>query len=88
MENTGNTTLHFLEIFNSGTDKSSLHRMQCGATDGDFVADRVQDVSLSQWLALTPPELVKAHLGISDETIQHLNKIKPVVVAPYTPAQN
>lgn len=48
MENTGNTTLHFLEIFNSGTDKSSLHRMQCGATDGDFVADRVQDVSLSQ----------------------------------------
>lgn len=50
--------------------------------------DRFQDVSLSQWLALTPPELVKAHLGISDETIQHFSKIKPGVVAPYTPTQN
>ncbi|EIW57501.1 oxalate decarboxylase [Trametes versicolor FP-101664 SS1] len=61
VENTGNTTLHFLEIFNSG---------------------RVQDISLSQWLALTPPDLVKAHLQISDETISHLSKTKPIVVGP------
>lgn len=67
IENTGNTTLKFLEIFKT---------------------DRFQDVSLSQWLALTPPELVKAHLGISDETVQHLSKTKPMVVAPYTPAEN
>ncbi|KAH9850306.1 oxalate decarboxylase [Lenzites betulinus] len=61
VENTGNTTLHFLEIFNSG---------------------RVQDVSLSQWLALTPPDLVKAHLQLSDETISKLSKTKPIVVGP------
>ncbi|KAI0833399.1 oxalate decarboxylase [Trametes gibbosa] len=61
VENTGNTTLHFLEIFNSG---------------------RVQDVSLSQWLALTPPDLVKAHLQVSDETISKLSKTKPIVVGP------
>ncbi|KAI0775274.1 oxalate decarboxylase [Trametes elegans] len=61
VENTGNTTLHFLEIFNAG---------------------RVQDISLSQWLALTPPELVKAHLQLSDDTINKLSKTKPIVVGP------
>lgn len=47
-----------------------------------FKSDRFADVSLSQWLALTPPELVKAHLNVSDEFIRHLQKQKPVVVAP------
>ncbi|KAF6756805.1 oxalate decarboxylase [Ephemerocybe angulata] len=61
VENTGNTTLKFLEIFNS---------------------PKFQDVSLNQWLALTPPSLVKAHLGFSDETIAKLKKDKPVVVGP------
>ncbi|KAH8100803.1 oxalate decarboxylase [Cristinia sonorae] len=61
VENIGNSTLHFLEIFNT---------------------DRFQDVSLSQWLALTPPELVKAHLQISDDTFNHFNKTKQVVVGP------
>jgi len=61
VENTGNETLHYLEIFNSG---------------------RVQDISLSQWLALTPPALVKAHLHLSDEMIASLNKTKSYVVGP------
>ncbi|EPQ54172.1 oxalate decarboxylase [Gloeophyllum trabeum ATCC 11539] len=61
VENTGNTTLHFLEIFKT---------------------DRYQDISLSQWLALTPPALVKAHLNISDELIASLSKTKPIVVGP------
>ncbi|ELU37101.1 putative oxalate decarboxylase [Rhizoctonia solani AG-1 IA] len=38
VENIGNTTLKFLEIFN---------------------ADKYEDISLNQWLALTPPDLVK-----------------------------
>ena len=42
----------------------------------------VQDISLQQWLALTPPELVKAHLGFDDTTIAHLNKTKQTVVGP------
>lgn len=42
--------------------------------------DRFQDISLTQWLALTPPTLVKAHLGLSDDTIAHLNKTKQFVV--------
>ncbi|EIM89788.1 oxalate decarboxylase [Stereum hirsutum FP-91666 SS1] len=61
VENVGNTTLHYLEIFKT---------------------DRFQDVSLAQWLALTPPALVKAHLGLSDEVIAQFNKTKQVVVGP------
>ncbi|EKM77986.1 hypothetical protein AGABI1DRAFT_114840 [Agaricus bisporus var. burnettii JB137-S8] len=61
VENTGNTTLRFLEIFRD---------------------DVFQDVSLNQWLALTPPELVKAHLGFSDEVISKLTKKKKTVVGP------
>ncbi|KAF8675634.1 Oxalate Decarboxylase [Rhizoctonia solani] len=59
VENIGNTTLKFLEIFN---------------------ADKYEDISLNQWLALTPPELVKAHLQLSDDTISKLQKVKPIVV--------
>ncbi|KAF8826991.1 hypothetical protein HHX47_DHR5000559 [Lentinula edodes] len=61
VENTGNITLKYLEVFNS---------------------DRFQDISLNQWLALTPPALVKAHLGLDDETISLLKKVKPTVVGP------
>ncbi|KAF8837637.1 oxalate decarboxylase [Paxillus ammoniavirescens] len=61
VENIGNTTLKFLEV---------------------FVTDVYQDVSLAQWLALTPPEIVKAHLGLSDETIAAMNKTKQIVVGP------
>ncbi|KAK7037809.1 hypothetical protein VNI00_010770 [Paramarasmius palmivorus] len=60
VENIGNTTLKFLEIFKT---------------------DRFQDISLNQWLALTPPDLVKAHLDLDDETISKLSKTKPVVMA-------
>ncbi|KAF5379116.1 hypothetical protein D9615_005870 [Tricholomella constricta] len=59
VENTGNTTLKFLEVFQAGI---------------------VQDISLTQWLALTPPELVKAHLGFSTEVISKLSKVKHEVV--------
>ncbi|KAI0073874.1 oxalate decarboxylase [Panus rudis PR-1116 ss-1] len=61
VENTGNSTLRFLEIFN---------------------AERFQDISLNQWLALTPPDLVKAHLNLDDDTIAHLSKTKPTVIGP------
>ncbi|KAI6168410.1 putative oxalate decarboxylase/oxidase [Pisolithus thermaeus] len=65
IENTGNTTLKFLEIFKSGL---------------------FQDISLSQWLALTPPELVKAHLRVDDATIAKFSRVKQEVVGPAQPA--
>ncbi|THH08623.1 hypothetical protein EW145_g2578 [Phellinidium pouzarii] len=62
MENTGNTPLVYLELYNS---------------------DKVQDISLQQWLALTPPALVKAHLGVDNAFIEHLNKTKQYVVGSH-----
>jgi len=59
VENIGNETLHFLEIFKT---------------------DKFQDISLNQWLALTPPALVKAHLNINDTTLALFNKTKQIVV--------
>jgi hypothetical protein len=38
-------------------------------------------ISLSQWMALTPPELVRAHLNLDQQTIAALRKDKPLVVA-------
>jgi hypothetical protein len=38
-------------------------------------------VSLNQWMALTPPELLRAHLNLDRQTIAALRKDKPFVVA-------
>ena len=61
VENTGNSTLRFIEVFNT---------------------NRFEDVSLAQWLALTPPALVQAHLDLQGDLINHLNKTKQYVVGP------
>jgi oxalate decarboxylase len=45
-----------------------------------FRSDHFADISLNQWMALTPPELVKAHLNIDDQTIAALSKTKPIIV--------
>lgn len=45
-----------------------------------FRSDRFADVSLNQWLALTPPELVQAHLNLDPRTIDALSKSKPIIV--------
>ena len=61
IENTGTTTMSFLEVF-----RSSYYA----------------DVSLDQWMALTPPELVEAHLQLDPKVMEALRKGKvPVVPA-------
>jgi oxalate decarboxylase len=45
-----------------------------------FRSSRFQDVSLNQWLALTPALLVKSHLGLDQSTIDHFSKLKKVIV--------
>ena len=45
-----------------------------------FRRPKFQDLSLNQWLALTPPELVKEHLDVSDKIMKSLRKEKwPVI---------
>ncbi|WP_279598619.1 oxalate decarboxylase family bicupin [Methylobacterium sp. J-026] len=60
IENTGDTTLTFLEMFKS---------------------PRYADVSLTQWLALTPHPLVQAHLGMDPKQIDALPQTKSPVVS-------
>ena len=45
-----------------------------------FTSPRFDDVSLNQWLALTPAQLVKSHLGLDQSTIDHLSKTKKPIV--------
>jgi oxalate decarboxylase len=42
-----------------------------------FKAPRFMDLSLSQWVRSTPPELVMQHVGISGETLRAIPKGKP-----------
>jgi oxalate decarboxylase len=37
-------------------------------------------VSLAQWMALTPHELVQAHLNLDSELVNSLRKVKQPVV--------
>ncbi|SEM52131.1 oxalate decarboxylase family bicupin [Paenibacillus sp. OV219] len=59
IQNTGNTSLWFLEMFKSS---------------------RFEDVSLNQWMALTPKQLVQENLHVGPELMNALRKEKwPVV---------
>lgn len=50
-----------------------------------FTGPRYTDVSLQQWLALIPPELVKEHLRLPDAMVAQLPKEKQLVVASQPP---
>lgn len=51
-----------------------------------FKSDRFQDVSLNQWMALTPSELVQSNLHVGPELLAALRKEKwPVVKFPVFP---
>ena len=45
-----------------------------------FKSSTYADVSLHQWMALTPPELVEAHLGLGAELMEALRKGKTPIV--------
>jgi oxalate decarboxylase len=45
-----------------------------------FRSDHFADISLTQWMALTPPELVRAHLNLDPKAIAALSKDKAVIV--------
>jgi hypothetical protein len=47
---------------------------------GPEPTDRYADFSLDQWMTLTLPELVKAHLGLDTATMAVLSSSKPIVV--------
>ncbi|KXT06405.1 hypothetical protein AC578_6065 [Pseudocercospora eumusae] len=46
-----------------------------------FKADRIADISLTQWLALTPAPYVAQSLNISIDFVKHLKKEKQLIIA-------
>ncbi|HEX8528596.1 MAG TPA: cupin domain-containing protein [Cytophagales bacterium] len=46
-----------------------------------FRAERFEDISLNQWLAVTPAKFVQAHLNVDQAFTDHLSATKPIVVA-------
>jgi oxalate decarboxylase len=63
---------HYVE--NTGTTRLRFLEM--------FKSSTYADVSLDQWMALTPPELVRAHLKLDDRVMRALRKRKvPIVPA-------
>ena len=68
------TLPHYIE--NTGLDDLVFIEM--------FKAPVYRDVSLNNWIAALPPELVRQHLGISDSTIAAIPKDNDAVVPPKT----
>ena len=66
------TLPHYIE--NTGTEDLVYLEM--------FKAPVYQDVSLNNWIAALPPELVKQHLGLSDATLATIPKDNLGVVPP------
>jgi oxalate decarboxylase len=46
-----------------------------------YKADRIADISLTQWLALTPPEIVATTLNVSLSVVQGLKTEKQLIIA-------
>jgi oxalate decarboxylase len=64
------TLLHYIE--NTGdTDLIFLEMFKSGS---------YQDLSLSEWLTHTPPELVMAHLNVDKATLDAMPKDKSVIL--------
>jgi oxalate decarboxylase len=66
-------------------EKTLLHYIEnTGDTDLVFLemfkSSYYQDLSLSEWLANTPPELVMAHLNIDKQTLDAFPKQEPVIM--------
>src|SRR6201981_366528 len=64
------TLAHYIE--NTGNDDLRFLEM--------FKASRYEDLSLSVWLAHTPPDLVMAHLNIDRQTYDAIPMEKPVIM--------
>ncbi|HEY4919530.1 MAG TPA: oxalate decarboxylase family bicupin [Xanthobacteraceae bacterium] len=45
-----------------------------------FKSSYYADLSLDQWMALTPPELVRGHLNLSESAVAHLRRKKEPIV--------
>ena len=45
-----------------------------------YKSDRVVDISLTQWLALTPPDIVASTLKVDESVVKKLKTVKQEIV--------
>lgn len=64
------TFAHYIE--NTGDDPVNLLEV--------LRAPKFTDISVSQWLGLTPKQVVKDHLNLTDSALDNLPKYKPYIV--------
>ena len=50
-----------------------------------YKSDRVADISLTQWLALTPPDIVASTLKLPLKTVMEMKKVKQILLPGNTP---
>jgi oxalate decarboxylase/phosphoglucose isomerase-like protein (cupin superfamily) len=63
----------------SGLGHATPARSRCAFLEV-FRSSYFADVSLNQWMALTPPELIEAHLKLGPEVMEALRKSKVPIV--------
>lgn len=88
-DNSGSVNNYDLQIFTLVSQKLTVnsHYIENTSEDEDLVwievykSDRVADISLTQWLALTPPEIVAQTLNVSISFVESLKKEKQVLIA-------
>lgn len=79
VENTGTTDLIFLEVLQADHFSGRLQaRSSLTITD-------LLDISIGQWLALTPAQIVKDTLNLTNETVSALKKDKQYIVEGVLP---
>lgn len=70
----------------SRTDKVAGHYIENLSETEELVwieiykSDKVQDISLTQWLALTPADIVAATLKISVDVVEGLKREKQILI--------
>jgi oxalate decarboxylase family bicupin protein len=79
LENTGDEDLVYVG------ESIVLYRCVCKYSANTSIAEILQapiynDISVAQWLGLTPRQVVKDHLGLSEETLERLPQVKPYIL--------
>lgn len=91
LENTGDEDLVYVGTLAAFPAFPSLQSQQivsvdliCTPTDVTLTevlqASVYNDISVAQWLGLTPKQIVKDHLGLSEDTLERLPQVKPYIL--------
>jgi oxalate decarboxylase/phosphoglucose isomerase-like protein (cupin superfamily) len=77
VENIGQDDLMFIEVLQADHFSGKFCPYSMGWIDADF---SVLDISVGQWLALTPPQIVADTLNLTNETVSSFKKDKQFIV--------